>query len=213
MSSLWPATQRFGISPAPGGLGLVQEFLNTDGIEGYGPDLLSDLTLARDWVTAAVPTWAELRGTTAQPPALDEADLAKLRELRATIAQLLAGRSPAKRSPLATAALTVSDDGEVRLDPTGSGWRWLASALWSEILLGQLAGTWRRVKRCHNDRCGSTFYDRSKNNSGVWHDVRTCGNAANLRASRARRRARAENCAGPTGGSASAGRRGPLDVE
>ncbi|MFD7480728.1 CGNR zinc finger domain-containing protein [Streptomyces sp. NPDC059837] len=29
---------------------------------------------------------------------------------------------------------------------------------------------------------------RSLNNSGVWHDVRTCGNVANLRAFRQRRR-------------------------
>ena len=80
--------------------------------------------------------------------------------------------------------------GAVQLEPNGSGWRWLASALWGEILLSQQAGTWRRIKRCHNHRCGSTFYDRSKNTSGVWHDVKTSGNAANLRASRARRRER-----------------------
>jgi predicted RNA-binding Zn ribbon-like protein len=39
--------------------------------------------------------------------------------------------------------------------------------------------------------CPCAFYDRSRNNSRVWHDVRTCGNVANLRASRARRRAAA----------------------
>ena len=36
---------------------------------------------------------------------------------------------------------------------------------------------------------GFAFYDRSRNNGRVWHDVHTCGNVANLRASRARRRA------------------------
>lgn len=49
---------------------------------------------------------------------------------------------------------------------------------------------WRRLKQCHNPDCRSTFYDRSKNTSGVWHSVKVCGNAANLRASRARRRER-----------------------
>ena len=92
--------------------------------------------------------------------------------------------------PVIPASFALSDTGEVLLTPAGSGWRWLASALWGEILLGQQAGTWRRIKRCHNHQCGSTFYDRSKNNSGVWHNVKTCGNAANLRASRARRRER-----------------------
>jgi predicted RNA-binding Zn ribbon-like protein len=66
----------------------------------------------------------------------------------------------------------------------------MASILWSEILLSQQHDTWRRIKTCRNHQCGSTFYDRSKNNSGVWCHVKTCGNAANLRASRARRRER-----------------------
>ena len=85
------------------------------------------------------------------------------------------------------ASFALSDTGEVRLEPAGSGWRWLASALWGEILLSQQHDTWRRIKTCHNHQCGSAFYDRSKNNSGVWCNVKTCGNAANLRASRARR--------------------------
>ncbi|MGV9881539.1 CGNR zinc finger domain-containing protein [Streptomyces sp. NPDC003006] len=46
----------------------------------------------------------------------------------------------------------------------------------------------RRLKTCRNPLCRVAFYDRSRNNSGVWHDVKTCGNAANLRAYRARRR-------------------------
>jgi predicted RNA-binding Zn ribbon-like protein len=47
----------------------------------------------------------------------------------------------------------------------------------------------RRLKICRNPRCRVAFFDRSRNNSGVWRDVRTCGNAANLRAYRARQRA------------------------
>lgn len=191
MSSPWVASQRYGCAAAPGGLGLVQDFLNTRAIDGYGPDLLADPDLAGDWAAAAVRAWSAARDVHLQPPGLGDADLAKLRGLRATVEQLVAGEPPTGRGPSGvTASFTLSDSGEVRLDPSGSGWRWLASALWGEILLSQQAGTWRRIKRCHNHRCGSTFYDRSKNNSGVWHDVKTCGNAVNLRASRARRRER-----------------------
>lgn len=191
MSSEWPASQRYGLSPAPGGLGLVQDFLNTMGIEGYGADLLADTGVAQDWAVNAVRTWSALRGADLKPPGLDDADLVKLRALRTAIADLVDGAVPSRRGtgPI-SASFALSDTGAVRLEPSGSGWRWLASALWGEILLGQQAGAWRRIKRCHNHRCGSTFYDRSKNNSGVWHDVKTCGNAANLRASRARRRER-----------------------
>jgi predicted RNA-binding Zn ribbon-like protein len=191
MSSEWPASHRYGLATAPGGLGLVQDFLNTAGIEGYGPDLLDEPAAAAAWAAGAVRTWSRVRRLAVRPPLLGEADLPRLRSLRTTIGTLVAHEPPPGTATGAVAAsLTVSDSGEVRLEPSGSGWRWLASALWGEILLSQQAGTWRRVKRCHNHRCGSTFYDRSKNNSGVWHDVKTCGNAANLRASRARRRER-----------------------
>ncbi|WP_156686078.1 CGNR zinc finger domain-containing protein [Mycobacterium sp. Marseille-P9652] len=194
MSDAWPASQRYGLDSAPGGLGLVQDFLNTSGIEGYGPDLLADPARAAAWVAGAVRTWARLHGRHVELPVLAEADLARLRALRATIGSLVAPDMDSAQPGVAVApvaaSLTLSDTGEVRLEPAGAGWRWLASALCGEILLSQHAGTWRRVKRCRNHRCASTFYDRSKNNSGVWHDVKTCGNAANLRASRARRRER-----------------------
>lgn len=194
MSISWHASQRYRLAPGPGGLALVQDFLNTSGIGDYGPDLLADTAVAGDWAAGAVRTWSAVRGLDVQPPRLNDADVSKLRVLRATIAALVAGQgaSPPAAGAVAPApaSLTLSDTGEVRLEPAGSGWRWLASALWGEILLSQQDGTWRRIKRCHNPQCEATFYDRSKNNSGVWHDVRTCGNAANLRASRARRRER-----------------------
>ncbi|WP_167542659.1 CGNR zinc finger domain-containing protein [Mycobacterium europaeum] len=189
MSAAWSASQRYGLTPAPGGLGLVQDFLNTRGIAGYGPDLLADISLAHDWVAGAVLAWSAARGVDLPPPTFDDAALVKLRALRSKLDSLVNGEAPGGPSAV-PASLVLSDDGAVRLEPTGSGWRWLASALWAEILLSQQAGTWRRIKQCHNHHCGSTFYDRSKNNSGVWHDVKTCGNAANLRASRARRRER-----------------------
>ena len=197
MSAVWVASQRYGLASAPDGLALVQDFLNTRGIEGYGADLLADTASAREWAADAVRAWSVMRGTDVRPPALDDADLAKLRATRDTISGLVASEPPSGRGvgPV-SAAFELTDAGEVRLEPSGSGWRWLASALWGEILLGQHADTWRRIKQCHNHRCGSTFYDRSKNNSGVWHDVKTCGNAANLRASRARRRA-ANSAAAP----------------
>jgi predicted RNA-binding Zn ribbon-like protein len=191
MSLQWRASQRYELTPAPGGLGLVQDFLNTVRMQEYGPDLLADAAVAGDWAAGAVRTWATVRGLDVQPPPLAEADVAKLRALRDAIARLVAGEPQTGRTTgAASASLTLSETGEVRLEPAGTGWRWLASALWGEILLSQRDGTWRRVKQCHNPGCASTFYDRSKNNSGVWHDVKTCGNAANLRASRARRRER-----------------------
>jgi hypothetical protein len=198
MSLTWSASQRYGLAPAPGGLGLVQDFLNTVGIHDY-PDLLDNTTLADEWAADALGAWSAVRWIDAQPPSLTERDLARLRSLRDTMAKLVTGEpTGGLGTGSVSASYALSDRGDVRLEPSGGGWRWLAAALWGEILLGQQDGTWRRVKQCHNHRCRSTFYDRSKNNSGVWHDVKTCGNAANLRASRARRRERARAASIPT---------------
>ena len=196
MSVSWSASDRFGLATAPGGVALVQDFLNTKAIEDH-PDLLGDPLLALAWLTTAVRAWSTSRGDEEHPPALTPADITRLRALRAAIAGLITGDvsgSPGIGSVAASFAL--SDSGDVRLEPAGNGWRWLASALWGEILLSQQTGTWGRLKQCHNPDCRSTFYDRSKNNSGVWHNVKVCGNAANLRASRARRRQHSDTTAG-----------------
>ena len=197
MSFQWSASHRYRHPSAPGGLGLVQDFLNTVGISGYGPDLLGDTASAQTWADEAVRMWSIARGVDAapgfdtEPPALSDADVVKLRALRATITQMVAGETSA--TPVigaVSASFAVDETGEVRLEPAGTGWRWLASALWGEILLSQQADTWRRIKQCRKQGCESTFYDRSKNNSGVWCSAKTCGNSENLRASRARRRER-----------------------
>jgi predicted RNA-binding Zn ribbon-like protein len=56
-------------------------------------------------------------------------------------------------------------------------------------MLAQHSGAWERLETCPYPPCGIAFYDESKNNSRVWHDVKTCGNRTNLAASRGRRRA------------------------
>src|SRR5690349_25096031 len=99
MSTPWVASQRYGCAAAPGGLGLVQDFLNTRAIDGYGPDLLADPDLAGDWAAAAVRGWSSARDMNLQPPELGDTDLAKLRGLRATVEQLVAGGPPSGRLP------------------------------------------------------------------------------------------------------------------
>ena len=207
------ASSRYGLREAPGGLSLVQDFVNTRAIAGHG-DLLADPDTASSWARSATERWAASRDWAAARDraassdvaapyvALTGADLRHLRELRTTFELLVGGPTyggperdmsrpdAAGQQAIAApvAATLVPDSGAVELEPTGSGWRWFASALWIETYRSQQDGTWLRLKRCRNTQCGSTFYDSSRNNSSVWHDVRTCGNVANLRASRARRR-------------------------
>ena len=86
------------------------------------------------------------------------------------------------------AALQLGADGSVRLQPQQTGQHALVMLALAALFEGQQAGTRRRLKTCRNPRCRVAFYDRSRNASGVWHSVRICGNAINLRAHRERRR-------------------------
>ncbi|WP_242453531.1 CGNR zinc finger domain-containing protein [Mycolicibacterium sp. P9-64] len=87
-----------------------------------------------------------------------------------------------------TAEIRVTASG-AHLEPHGSGADWLASAISIEAAAAHAQDTFRRLKLCHETHCRTALYDRSKNNSRVWHDTATCGNKTNARAHRERRRA------------------------
>lgn len=185
------ATTRYGLVAAPGGLALVQDLVNTRAAgRPRRADLLdSGLEAAQQWFVDLAREWARSTGgPSADVPALSPSDPARLRSLRDDVTQLLRrDDTPTALREGATVRLALDDDGQAHLSPGGGAVRWLTGAVLGETLRAQTAGTWRRLKVCRNHACSGAFYDRSKNNSGVWHDVRTCGNVANLRASRARR--------------------------
>lgn len=189
MSRSWPATGRYRLRAAPGGLALVQDLLNTLSIGEYGPDLLADGATASAWADEAAAVWSEVSGLPAPAMVLADRDAARLRSLRDMVRELIVAQRTPTDAPLDAAAdLGLSDSGRVHLAPLGAGAQWLASAVWIEVLLSQQSSTWPRLKFCREPACGSAFYDQSRNNSGVWHDVKTCGNRVNLRRSRARRK-------------------------
>ena len=190
----WKASARHGVREAPAGLALVQELLNTRASVTYGPDLLALPDDAQRWLTDALATWTRVSGLPAPVLLLSSTDLRSLRRLRTTFENVIpaGGRRQQHDGALPPADVPVSlvpdVDGWVRIVPTGRGVRWLASALWAEALLAQQSGLWPRLKLCHNADCRAAFFDTSRNNSGVWHEVSTCGNTANLRAFRERKR-------------------------
>jgi predicted RNA-binding Zn ribbon-like protein len=183
----WPATRRYDLRTAPGALGIVQDLLNTVAAgRPHAPDLLAELSAAQDWAGQALRAWAEITGQPAPALALDEAGLEQVRGFREDLhAQVATGATVPHTAP---ATLRLTQDGTIRCEPRGTSWRTLVSVALAAALQAQQAGTWRRLKTCRNPRCRVAFYDHSRNNSGVWHDVRGCGNAANLRAHRARKR-------------------------
>ncbi|MDJ0418594.1 CGNR zinc finger domain-containing protein [Rhodococcus opacus] len=189
----WPATERYELMGAPGGLGFVQDLLNTRPVgRPRQADLLGDLDSAQRWLDAALESWSAMNDAAQDRIVIRERDLEPLRDLRADLHALLATRADpslaAARMHSATMGARVDPDGTVKLEPRAEGWRRVAAIVLIEAFVAQQQDIWRRFKICRNERCGGAFYDRSRNTSAVWHDARLCGNAVNLRASRARRR-------------------------
>jgi predicted RNA-binding Zn ribbon-like protein len=71
------------------------------------------------------------------------------------------------------------------LEPRSDGHRRVSAIVLIETFTAQRLDTWRTLKICRNEVCSLSFYDRSRNNSGVYHDSGACGNVTYPRASRA----------------------------
>jgi hypothetical protein len=179
---------------APGGLCVVQELVNT-AIAAPQPaprlaDLLASTDSAGPWLSRALEQWARATGQPVPEISLRPGDLAPLRAARESVRALASppARPGPPPSPLAGTQLTVTagSDGRLGYRPAEAGWRGITALVAAEILLAQQRGEWPRFKICPFPACGVAFYDTSRNTSRVWHDVRTCGNQANLRAFRAR---------------------------
>ncbi|MER6850621.1 CGNR zinc finger domain-containing protein [Streptomyces flaveolus] len=188
----WPATDRYDIEPAPSGLAFVQDFLNTlSAGKPRDTDLLLDRRDAQGWLDEVWPGESNPEQHR-QPVELHDSDVASLRTFRDALRDWLSGTTANAPGELLASAfgttVRLGADGSVRTEPAGSGWEAVASLVLIEMFRAQQTDQWRRLKVCRSDRCRVTFFDRSRNNSGVWHDVRKCGHPANLRAFRARQK-------------------------
>ncbi|ONI68664.1 hypothetical protein BWI15_37445 [Kribbella sp. ALI-6-A] len=182
------STQRLGVDQAPKGLSVVQDLLNTAGMTVAPlPDLLADETTAQSAVDASMRTWGEQTGQTPARISISPQDLPALRELRDQVRGWLTGE--AQDSAPSRLAVDISFRGDrFEYEPQGGGAAAVASLVLMEALLAARTGTLARLKICRNPACGAAFYDLSRNSARVWHDMKTCGNVMNLRASRARRK-------------------------
>src|SRR6476646_11016203 len=168
-SMSWPASDRHGLAAAPAGLGFVQDFLNTHPTHPApsakpepAADLLADLDSAQRWLDGALQSWSEETGVPQSRVLLAEADMDKLRCLRADLASLLrpADRPPdVTLLPSASVSVRVGADGAALLEPRGDGSRRVSAIVLIETFTAQRLDTWRRLKLCRNDRCAVSFYD------------------------------------------------------
>jgi CGNR zinc finger len=171
----WMATARFRLRPAPGGLALVQDFLNTRAQPHRFRDLLATASGARRWSLRAARAWSAQRRVHVQAPVLASDGLAELRDLRDAVEGLVThGAAGASMGDVGEIRLSLSRGGELCWLPAGDGWRWWSAAVCAEILASREAGMWWRLKQCASATCRVVFYDRSWDNSGVVH-ASTCG--------------------------------------
>jgi predicted RNA-binding Zn ribbon-like protein len=177
-------------NPAPGELELVRQFVNTwdadDGTEALAsPEELEGWLMTHELY---VPD-----GAAADAAALERA--IALREALRALLMHNAGidldpdalpqvEEAARRAGL---TLRLAAHGPPRLEPSAGG---VDAALGRLVAITAAAladGTWTRLKVCPAENCQWAFYDKSRNRSAVWCDMRVCGNRQKVRSFRERR--------------------------
>jgi predicted RNA-binding Zn ribbon-like protein len=79
-------------------------------------------------------------------------------------------------------------EGQPVLGPGAAGCRGALAVILAGVAKANAQGTWERLKACSAESCQWAFYDRSKNRSGRWCSMQTCGNRTKTRTYRSRRR-------------------------
>jgi predicted RNA-binding Zn ribbon-like protein len=129
-----------------------------------------------------------------------EADLARALDVREGLRALLMAHNgePLDRARLerldrvarrVQVHVCFGDDAEPQLVAESGGVDGALARLLAIVATAAEQGTWQRLKACPRDCCTWAFYDRSKNRSGRWCSMESCGNVEKARAFRERRRA------------------------
>jgi predicted RNA-binding Zn ribbon-like protein len=176
-------------APAPGDLRLVQEFENTADLE-QGTDQLG--------TPESLAAWLDEAGLLDDgAPALTSDDVERAVAVREAVRALLFANNGADPDPGAVETLNRLADGarlRVRFDadaratlvPACNGVDAAIGRLLAAINAAMTDGTWARLKACRDDVCQWAFYDHSKNRSGAWCTMASCGNRSKARAYRER---------------------------
>ncbi|QEU93947.1 CGNR zinc finger domain-containing protein [Streptomyces kanamyceticus] len=163
-------------APAPDGLALVQELVNTlnlgTGVDSLATEgALSALGIAPGEVAAARELRESLRAAclahAGHGPHEPVADLSQLLSSGPLLVTVDAASGAASLAPADAAPLTSR----------------VASAIADAVA----AGTWARLKACEASDCHWAYYDRSPAGRSRWCDMGVCGARAKMRAYRRRR--------------------------
>jgi len=173
--------------PAPGDLNLVRAFISLH-------DHLVDRSTSAAPSTESIEAW--LRAHDLVHGAAPRAELTWAAEVLEDLRALAIGdATPEIRDRLnagarrggVTICFGCTDDQPVHASAPGV--RGAVGRLLGIAFLSELDGTWGRLRPCANPDCRSVFWDGSKNRSGRWCSMDSCGNQAKVRAYRERERA------------------------
>jgi predicted RNA-binding Zn ribbon-like protein len=176
-------------APAPEPIRLVQQFINTDDLEGA--ELLTDGAALRDWLAAAG----------LGSPRVSAAGFAQAIELRAALRELTAANAGLPSDAGATAVVNAAGEraglrpllngpAAAVLEPAATGLDAALGRIVAAVHAGIADGTWARLKACERESCRWAFYDHSRNHSGHWCSMAVCGSREkNRRAYRRRQQA------------------------
>jgi predicted RNA-binding Zn ribbon-like protein len=186
------ATDSGGEKIAPQPLRLVQEFVNTVHFEPNEPseEELTDAQALRDWLAG--------HGLMEADEQVTEGDLRRALDVREGLRALLLANNgldfdPAKVERLDSASSRAGmrvhfcADGP-RVVPDAAGVDGAIARLMSVVASAVSEGTWKRLKACPREDCYWAFYDHSKNRSGKWCSMETCGNVEKAKAYRQRQK-------------------------
>jgi predicted RNA-binding Zn ribbon-like protein len=172
---------------APGDLEAVRAFVNSVDYEDAKEALADPASLVR---------WLAERGLIEPDTKATAADLRRAIDVREALRAEMRANNGGDHAPDATETLRRAarrakvalefDAGGAHLEPQAGGVDGALGRLLGRVHAAQHDGTWSRLKACPRDTCRWAFYDNTKNASGVWCNMRTCGNRAKAKAYRAR---------------------------
>ena len=177
---------------APQPLFLVQQFVNSVHFEPGEPaqELLTDADALRAWLAE--------HGLMESDDEVTEGDLRRALDVREGLRALLLANNGLpldeamveridRASSRAGMRVHFCADGP-RVVPDAAGVDGAIARLMSAVAASVSEGTWERLKACPRHDCFWAFYDHSKNRSGKWCSMETCGNVEKAKAYRQRQK-------------------------
>lgn len=164
-----PLRLRTGTPPAPGGLALLEGFLNTWSdelsIEDFGTAKETEVWLRR------FSLWAGKKKLT-----VDQHQ--KILGFRDVLRAWILDDDAADPISAALSEVTFRaevKEGELDFQPAGDPFQFLVGSLIKVISNSQQNSTWSRFKCCELPSCGWAFYDATRSRTKRWCSMKTCG--------------------------------------